>query len=92
MPCVEFIAENGGDPGVRLRKSGTQACQPAKARTGGSQTKGTDDENSQEDRDFLFADRRYHQRSRFTLSVGTCHGPPLRVWRQGYCVFFTICG
>lgn len=37
---------------------------------GGSQTKGTDDENSREDRDFLFADRRHHQRSRFMLSVG----------------------
>ena len=48
-------------------------------------------ENSQEDRDYLFADLRHHQRSRFTLSVAY-HGPPLRVWWQGYRVFFTICG
>jgi len=59
---------------------------------GGSQAKGTDDENSQEDRDFLFADLRHHQRSRFAISVGTCHEPPLRVWWQGQRVFFTICG
>ena len=25
---VEFIAENGGDPGVRLRKSGTLGARP----------------------------------------------------------------
>lgn len=28
MPCVAFIAENGGDPGVRLRKSGTLGARP----------------------------------------------------------------
>jgi hypothetical protein len=47
-------------------------------RAGGNQTKGTDDEKSQEDRDFLFAGLRRHQRSRCTLSIKTCHGPPLR--------------
>src|SRR5208337_2798148 len=39
---------------------------------------GTDDEKSQEDREFLFVGLRRHQRSRCTLSIKTCHGPPLR--------------
>jgi hypothetical protein len=28
MPCVEFISEHGGDPGVRLRKNGTLGARP----------------------------------------------------------------
>jgi len=61
---------------VRPRLSHKHADQ--RKRAGGNQTKGTGDETSQEDRDFLFAGLRRHQRSRCTLSIKTCHRPPLR--------------
>jgi len=61
---------------VRPRLSHKHADQ--RKRAGGNQTKGTDDEKSQEDRDFLFAGLRRHQRSRCALSIKTCNGPPLR--------------
>jgi len=61
---------------VRPRLSHKHADQ--RKRAGGNQTKRTDDEKSQEDRDLLFAGLRNYQRSRCTLSIKTCHGPPLR--------------
>ncbi len=61
---------------VRPRLSHKHSDQ--RKRAGGNQTKGTDDEKSQEDREFLFAGLRRHQRSRCTLSIKICHGLPLR--------------